>query len=251
MWLQKKMLKDKVVLITGASRGIGKAIALEFAKQNAKVIINYNDSFEEAERTLLEVRKDCPSAISIKADVSRSKEVEEMFVVIKNNFGGIDILINNAGILKDNLIVNTSEEEWDKVINNNLKGTFNCLKEAAKLMMLKGGKIINITSIVGVYGNPGQAAYSASKAGIIGLTKTAAKELGEVGITINAIAPGLTETEMIGHLKQEQRTKLINQTAMKRIGMPEEIAKVALFLASDWASYVNGQIICVDGGMMM
>ena len=251
MWLQKKMLKDKVVLITGASRGIGKAIALEFAKHNAKVIINYNDSFEEAERTLQEVRKDCPNAISIKADVSKSQEVKEMFEVIKQNFGRIDILINNAGILKDNLIVNTSEDEWDNVINSNLKGMFNCLKEAAKLMMLKGGKIINITSVVGVYGNPGQAAYSTSKAGIIGLTKTAAKELGEVGITVNAIAPGITETGMISILKKEQREKLIEQTVLKRIGQPEEIAKVALFLASDWASYVNGQVICVDGGMMM
>ena len=174
-----------------------------------------------------------------------------MFDIIKKRFGRLDVLVNNAGIRKDALLVNTVESDWDEVLNVNLKGTFLCMKEATKLMLLSGGRIINITSIVGTNGNHGQAAYSASKAGIIGLTKSAAKELGPIGITVNAIAPGLIDTDMVANLTTEQRTKLIKNIPYGRAGTPDEVASVAIFLASEATSYVNGQIIGVDGGMIM
>ena len=244
------MFRDKVVLVTGASKGIGKATALLFAKQGAIVVLNYLHSEKSLQETIQQVQALCPQAIAIQADVSKADQVQRLFSIIQEKFGKLDILVNNAGILKDNLILKTSEEEWDNIINTNLKGTFLCTKEAAAMMILTGGKIINITSMMGVYGNQGQAAYSSSKAGMIGFTKTAAKELGAIGITVNAIAPGLTETEMISYLTAEQRQRLINQTILKRIAQPEEIAQVALFLASDAANYINGQVINVDGGMM-
>ncbi|HLD80279.1 MAG: beta-ketoacyl-ACP reductase [Candidatus Staskawiczbacteria bacterium RIFCSPHIGHO2_01_FULL_41_41] len=243
------MLQNKVVLITGASKGIGKAIAILFAQQGATVIINYLHSEDSLQQTLQEIKTICPTAIAIQADISKADQVQHLFSEVKKIFGRLDVLINNAGILKDNLILKTEEAEWEAILGTNLKGTFLCTKEAAKIMLLSGGKIINITSVMGLFGNPGQAAYSSSKAGIIGFTKTAAKELGPIGITVNAIAPGLTETEMISYLTIEQRERLLNQTILKRIGQPQEIARVALFLASDLASYVNGQVINVDGGM--
>ena len=247
------MMKNKVALVTGASRGIGKAIALEFVKNGAKVIINYKNNEEEAEKTLHELRNYCQESMVVKADVSKHEEVEEMFRKVKENYGRIDVLVNNAGILKDNLIINTTNEDWNNVLSVNLKGTFNCLHQAAKMMMVnpEGGKIINVTSTVGIYGNAGQGSYCASKAGIIGLTKSVAKELGEVGITVNALAPGLTDTDMLRSLKKEQVDKLLSQTSLKRIARPEEIAKGALFLASSMSSYVTGQVIVVDGGMVV
>ena len=161
------------------------------------------------------------------------------------------MLINNAGIRTDNLLVNTSEKDWDDLLNINLKGTFLCMQEAAKLMLASGGRIINITSIVGTHGNPGQAAYSASKAGVIGLTKSAAKELGKIGITVNAIAPGLIETDMVAGLSVKQRTQLIENTPLGRAGTPNEVASTVVFLASELSSYINGQVLGVDGGMIM
>ncbi len=245
------MLQGKVALITGASKGIGRAIAVLFAQQGAIVVLNYLRSEESIEQTMQHIRSFSPGSMAVQADVRKSNDVHRLFSAIQERFGKLDILVNNAGILKDNLILNTEEEEWEQIVDTNLKGTFFCTKEAARMMILNGGKIINITSVVGVYGNAGQAAYSSSKAGIIGLTKTAAKELGPVGIIVNAIAPGLTETDMISYLTPEQRQQLINQTTMKRIAKPEEIAHVALFLASGFASYITGQVINVDGGMIM
>lgn len=247
------MLQGKIALITGASRGIGKAIALEFAKNGALVIVNYKSNENEAALTIQEIKNKGSEALSIKADVSKTDDVKKMFQFIRQRYGPIDILVNNAGVLKDNLVINTAEEDWDMIIDTNLKGTFNCLQEAIKMMMIKphGGKIINITSSVGIYGNAGQVPYCASKAGIIGLTKSAAKELGEVGITVNALAPGLTFTDMLYSLKEETVQRLKEQTILKRIGSPKEIAKGALFLASDLSSYVTGQVLVIDGGMII
>src|SRR3989344_3054870 len=221
------ILQGKIVLVTGASRGIGRAIARAFVAAGASVILNYREREAEMGRVIDELKK------------------------IKKQFGRIDVLINNAGIRQDSLIVNTAEKDWDNILNVNLKGTFLCLKEAAKLMLASGGRIVNIVSVVGTHGNAGQAAYSASKAGIIGLTKSAAKELGPVGITVNAIAPGLIDTDMVADLTTEQRAKLIKNTPLGRAGTPDEIASAVVFLASDAASYINGQIIGIDGGMIM
>lgn len=247
------MMQGKIALITGASRGIGKAIALEFARNGATIIVNYKENEQEAAQTVQEIKKIGSAAFPVKADVSKVEEVKSMFSCIRQQYGLIDILVNNAGVMKDNLVINTTEEDWDNIIDTNLKGTFNCLQEAIKMMMIKphGGKIINVTSSVGIYGNAGQVPYCASKAGIIGLTKSAAKELGEVGITVNALAPGLTSTDMLYSLKEELIHTLKEQTVLKRIGSPEEIAKGALFLASDLSSYVTGQVLVIDGGMII
>jgi len=247
------MLKGKTALVTGSSRGIGKAIALEFARNGARVIVNYKNNQQQAENVVKEIQSNGGQAISIKADVSKVEEVKSLFEQIKQQWGLLDILVNNAGILKDNLVVNITDQDWDETINTNLKGTFNCLREAVKMMIINpsGGKIVNVTSVVGIYGNAGQAAYCSTKAGIIGLTKSAAKELGEVGITVNALAPGITDTDMLGSLSKQQISQLSNQTSLKRIGRPEEIAKGALFLASELSSYVTGQVLVIDGGMII
>lgn len=245
------MIQGKIALVTGASRGIGKAIALEFAKNGAIVIVNYKNKTREAEDTVSKIKALGKEAFPIRADVSKTNEVKDMFRQIKQRYGSLNILVNNAGVLKDNLIINTNEEDWDHITSTNLKGVFNCLQEAVKIMMINknGGKIINVTSVVGIYGNAGQAAYCASKAGIIGLTKSAAKELGDIGITVNALAPGLTDTDMLNSLKKELVAKLLERTSLKRIGLPEEVAKGALFLASDLSNYMTGQVLVIDGGL--
>ncbi|KKT29394.1 MAG: hypothetical protein UW15_C0012G0010 [Parcubacteria group bacterium GW2011_GWC1_44_10] len=245
------ILQGKIVLVTGASRGIGRAIARAFVAAGASVILNYREREAEMGRVIDELKKRNKQVVAIRADISNSKDVVKMFGDIKKQFGRIDVLINNAGIRQDSLIVNTAEKDWDNILNVNLKGTFLCLKEAAKLMLASGGRIVNIVSVVGTHGNAGQAAYSASKAVIIGLTKSAAKELGPVGITVNAIAPGLIDTDMVADLTTEQRAKLIKNTPLGRAGTPDEIASAVVFLASDAASYINGQIVGIDGGMIM
>ncbi len=246
-------MRGEVALVTGASRGIGRAIALEFAKQGAMVIVNYLKNHIEAQRTAEEIIQIGATVLLVKADVSNSYEVAEMFRTIKEKFGKIDVLVNNAGILKDNLIVKTEEQDWDAILNVNLKGTYNCLHEATKLMMSNpnGGRIINVTSSVGIYGNAGQTPYCSSKAGVIGLTKAAAKELGEVGIRVNALAPGLTQTDMLDALDKARVEKLVSRTSLRRIAKPEEIAKGALFLATAMSSYVTGQVLVIDGGMVV
>ena len=251
MSVENNFLQDKVVLVTGAGRGIGRAIAHAAASAGACVVLNYRENEAEMKRVVDDLKKLHENIVAVRADVSKSKDVKKMFDIIKKRFGRLDVLVNNAGIRKDALLVNTVESDWDEVLNVNLKGTFLCMKEATKLMLLSGGRIINITSIVGTNGNHGQAAYSASKAGIIGLTKSAAKELGPIGITVNAIAPGLIDTDMVANLTTEQRTKLIKNIPYGRAGTPDEAASVAILLASEATSYVNGQIIGVDGGMIM
>ncbi len=246
-------LSGKIALITGSARGIGKAIALELANHGAKIVINDILSKNEIDKTLEEVRKSNNQAIGIRADITIFDEVESMVKEIINKFEKIDILVNNAGIIRDSLLIRMKEEDWDAVININLKGTFNCSKTVAKYMMRQkiGGKIVNISSVIGLVGNIGQANYAASKAGIIGLTKSMAKELALRNINVNAIAPGFIETDMTKKLPEKIRQDLQEKIPLKRLGTVEDIAKTVYFLVSDAANYITGQVINVDGGMVM
>ena len=244
------MLEGKVAIVTGASRGIGRAIAVELAGRGAGITVNYCGSREKAEETAELIREKGRRALLVRADVSDSSQVEEMFRQTAEEFGRIDILVNNAGITRDNLLLRMSEEDFDAVINTNLKGAFLCMKQAAKRMLKqKSGRIINISSISGVAGNAGQANYCAAKAGIIGLTKSAAKELGSKGITVNAIAPGYICTDMTDVLNDTVKEAILTRIPLKRFGSPEDIAYTAAFLASDEAAYITGQVLGTDGGM--
>ena len=244
------MLKGKIALVTGASRGIGKEIALTLSSHGATVIINYNGSKERAEEVLSEIKKNQGNAITYQANVSDFEAVKTMVSDIKEQFGRIDILVNNAGITRDNLILRMSEDEFDDVISINLKGTFNCVRNISPLMLKKRyGRIINISSIVGIRGNAGQINYSASKAGVIGLTKSLAKELGSRKITVNAVAPGYINTEMTQDLKDEWKDQIKEQVPLKKFGEVADIAQTVAFLASDYSSYITGQTIQVDGGL--
>ncbi|NGQ93889.1 3-oxoacyl-[acyl-carrier-protein] reductase [Brevibacillus sp. SYP-B805] len=246
------MLTGKVALVTGASRGIGRAIALRLAEAGADVIVNYSGSEAAAAETVAKVKELGRRAIMIRANVGSSEEVEAMFKTALDEFGRIDILVNNAGITRDNLIMRMKEEEWDDVLAVNLKGVFNCIKAATRPMMKqRSGRIINITSVVGVLGNPGQANYVAAKAGVIGLTKTTARELASRNITVNAVAPGFIDTDMTAGLPEEVKASMLAQIPLGRLGQADEIAKVVVFLASDAASYMTGQTLHVDGGMYM
>ena len=247
-----ELLKDKVALITGASRGIGRAIALKFAQNGANVIINYSSSQSQAENLKEEIEKIGTKAMIIKCDVSNSDEVNQMFSQIEKEFGRLDVLVNNAGITKDGLILRMNEEDFDKVIAINLKGAFLCAKAAAKMMVKQRfGNIINISSVVGITGNIGQANYAASKAGIIGLTKSLAKELASRNIRVNAIAPGFIKTDMTEVLSDKVKETMLSSIPLGRFGEADEVANVALFLASSLSSYITGQVIVVDGGMIM
>lgn len=247
------MLKGKVALITGSVRGIGKAISLCFAKAGADVIINYtSDKSEIDAKTLVEeIKQMGVKVLAIKADISKSEEAKELIKETIKNFGKLDILVNNAGITKDMLLLRMTEEEFDKVIAVNLKGVFNCTKEASRAMLKAGGSIINMTSVVGLRGNAGQSNYAASKAGVIGFTKSIAKEFAGKKLRVNAIAPGFIETDMTYVLADKVKEDVIKAIPMKRFGASDEVAKVALFLASDLSSYVTGEVIRVDGGMAM
>ncbi|MGV3134963.1 3-oxoacyl-[acyl-carrier-protein] reductase [Brevibacillus agri] len=246
------MLTGKTALVTGASRGIGRAIALKLAEAGANVVVNYAGSEAAAAETVAKVKELGRDAIMVRANVSSAEEVGDMFKAALDHFGSIDILVNNAGITRDNLLMRMKEEEWDDVIATNLKGVFNCLKAATRPMMKqRSGKIINITSVVGVLGNAGQANYVAAKAGVIGLTKTAARELASRGITVNAVAPGFIDTDMTAVLPEDVKAGLISQIPLARLGQTEDIASVVLFLASDAANYMTGQTLHVDGGMYM
>lgn len=245
-------LEHKVAIVTGASRGIGKAIALELARSGADVVINYSGNEEAAKNVANEIEQLGRRALVIKANVAVSSEVEEMFKEAINAFGKVDILVNNAGITRDNLMMRMKEEEWDAVINTNLKGVYNCMKAATRPMMRqKSGRIVNISSVVGILGNPGQVNYVAAKAGVIGITKTMAKELASKGITVNAVAPGFIETDMTDELSEGIREGLLKQIPLNKLGQPEDIAKVVRFLVSEDAQYMTGQTISVDGGMAM
>jgi 3-oxoacyl-[acyl-carrier protein] reductase len=246
------MLKGQVALVTGSSRGIGRAIALGLAEAGADVVVNYAGSESAAEDVVQLIRSMGRRAEKIQAHVGNTEQTESMVKTAMEQFGKIDILVNNAGITRDNLIMRMKEEEFDDVIDTNLKGVFNCIKAVTRPMMKqRSGTIINISSVVGVLGNPGQANYVAAKAGVIGLTKAAARELASRNITVNCVAPGFIETDMTEKLPEEARTALLQQIPLAKLGKPEDIAKVVLFLASGAASYMTGQTIHVDGGMYM
>ncbi|MFT8319454.1 MAG: 3-oxoacyl-[acyl-carrier-protein] reductase [Bacillus sp. (in: firmicutes)] len=245
-------LVGKTALVTGASRGIGRSIALELAKQGANIAVNYAGSVDRANEVVQEIKDMGREAIAIQCDVSNSESVADMLKQTLAAFGTIDILINNAGITKDNLLMRMKESEWDDVINTNLKGVFLCTKAVTRPMMKqRKGRIINITSIVGVTGNPGQANYVAAKAGVIGFTKTTAKELAQRNITVNAIAPGFITTDMTGKLTDDVKTAMLSQIPLGAFGNPEDIANAVVFLASDESGYITGQTLHIDGGMYM
>ncbi|MEW9676434.1 3-oxoacyl-[acyl-carrier-protein] reductase [Lentibacillus sp. L22] len=246
------MLEGKTALVTGASRGIGRAIALELARQGANVTVNYAGNEAKAQMVVEEIQKLGAKAFKVKADVTNEADVKDMVKQIISEFGSLDILINNAGITRDNLLMRMKEEEFDQVINTNLKGVFICTKAVTRQMMKqRNGKIVNVASVVGVSGNPGQANYVAAKAGVIGLTKTAAKELASRNIFVNAVAPGFISTDMTDALTDEQRKGMHDLIPLGKLGEPEDVAKVVRFLASDDANYITGQTIHVDGGMVM
>ena len=247
-----KRFENKIVLVTGAGRGIGASIAKRFASEGAEVIVNYSGNDEVAQKTVDEITATGGQAQKYKCSVNDSESVKVMIDEIIKKFGRIDILVNNAGITKDNLMLRMKEEEFDRVIDVNLKGCFNCMKHVTRPMLKqKYGKIINISSVVGVHGNAGQINYSASKAGIIGMTKSMAKELGAKGICVNAIAPGFIQTDMTDVLSDEVKDKIKTSIPMGKLGNVDDIAQTVAFLASDEAKYITGQVICVDGGMAM
>lgn len=246
------MLNGKVALVTGGSRGIGRAIALALAEAGADVAINYAGNETAARETADAVTALGRKAIIIKADVANATEVDAMVKQTIDELGGMDILVNNAGITRDNLLMRMKEEEFDDVIATNLKGVFNCMKAVTRPMMkARSGRIINISSVVGVMGNPGQANYVAAKAGVIGMTKSVARELASRGITVNAVAPGFIDTDMTAVLGDDAKQALLTQIPLARLGKPEDIAHVVKFIASDEASYMTGQVFHVDGGMYM
>ncbi|MCY9517972.1 3-oxoacyl-[acyl-carrier-protein] reductase [Paenibacillus apiarius] len=245
-------LEGKVAVVTGASRGIGRAIALSLADAGADVVVNYAGSEAAANDTAAAIEALGRKAITVKANVGKADEADQLVKTALEQMGRIDILVNNAGITRDNLIMRMKEEEFDQVIETNLKGVFNCIKSVTRPMMKqRSGRIINISSVVGVLGNPGQANYVAAKAGVIGLTKASARELASRGITVNCVAPGFIETDMTDALPEEYREQLLAQIPLARLGQPEHIAKTVRFLASEDAEYMTGQTVHVDGGMYM
>ncbi|MFC5558023.1 3-oxoacyl-[acyl-carrier-protein] reductase [Ureibacillus thermophilus] len=245
-------LEGKTAVVTGASRGIGRAIALELAKEGANVVVNYSGSKEKAEEVVEEILKMGKKAIAVQANVADNDSVQNLMKTTLDEFGSIDILVNNAGITRDNLLMRMKEDEWDDVIQTNLKGVFLCTKAVTRQMMKqRSGRIINIASVVGVTGNAGQANYTAAKAGVIGFTKTTARELASRNILVNAVAPGFITTEMTDALPEEVKNTMLSQIPLSKFGKPEHVAKAVVFLASDDAEYITGQVLHVDGGIAM
>ncbi|PYF07072.1 3-oxoacyl-[acyl-carrier-protein] reductase [Ureibacillus chungkukjangi] len=245
-------LDGKTAIVTGASRGIGRAIALQIASEGANVVVNFSGSEQKASEVVKEIQNLGSQAIAVQANISDNNSVQELMNATMEQFGAIDILVNNAGITRDNLLMRMKEDEWDDVINTNLKGVFLCTKAVTRQMMKqRAGRIINISSIVGVMGNAGQANYVAAKAGVIGLTKTTARELASRNILVNAIAPGFITTEMTDTLPEDVKSSMLNQIPLAKLGNPEDVAKAVVFLASDDASYMTGQTLHIDGGMYM
>jgi len=246
------MLQGKVAVVTGASRGIGRAVAIELGKLGAKVVVNYSGSEAKALEVVDEIKGLGTDAIAVQANVAESDSVQAMIKEAISTFGSVDILVNNAGITRDNLLMRMKEDEWDDVINTNLKGVFLCTKAVTRQMMKqRAGRIINISSIVGVSGNAGQANYVAAKSGVIGLTKTTAKELASRNITVNAVAPGFIATDMTDKLNEEVQAEMLKKIPLASFGQPEDVANAVAFLASDASRYITGQTIHVDGGMVM
>lgn len=238
--------------MTGASRGIGRAIALQLASEGAKVVVNYSGSEQKAQEVVEEIKNNGGEAIAVQANVADADSVQNLMKTALDTYGSIDILVNNAGITRDNLLMRMKDDEWDDVINTNLKGVFLCTKAVTRQMMKqRAGRIINISSIVGVAGNAGQANYVAAKAGVIGLTKTTAQELASRNILVNAIAPGFITTEMTEGLPEDLKEAMLKQIPLAKLGQPEDIAKAVVFFASDSANYITGQTLQIDGGMVM
>lgn len=246
------MLTGKVALVTGASRGIGRAIALQLARQGATVLVNYNGSQAHAQEVVEEITAAGGQAECVQCDVADYTSCGEMIQNLISKYGRMDILVNNAGITKDNLLMRMSEQEYDQVLDTNLKGAFNTIRHSARqFLKQKSGKVINISSISGIMGNPGQANYSASKAGLIGLTKSVAKELGSRGICVNAVAPGFVETEMTEAMGEQALEKARQFIPLGRMGKVEDVARMVAFLAGEGGDYITGQVISVDGGLNM
>lgn len=244
------MLEGKIALVTGASRGIGKAIALTLAEQGAVVVVNYNGSQEKAQEVVREIMEAGGKASLSQCNVADFAATEEMIKNIIKEYGALDILVNNAGITRDNLILKMKEEDFDAVLDINLKGAFNTIKHASRQMLKqKSGKIINISSVSGILGNAGQANYSASKAGVIGLTKSVARELSSRQINVNAVAPGFIDTDMTQAMTEQAKEEMSSQIPFGRCGQAQEVADVVAFLASEKAAYITGQVISVDGGL--
>lgn len=246
------MAEKKVAVVTGASRGIGRAIALELGRRGNFVVVNYNGSAEKAEAVKQEIEAAGGEACAMQCDVSDYGACEAFMKDIIKEYKRIDILVNNAGVTRDGLLMQMKEEDFDTVVDTNLKGAFHTIRFAARQMLKqRSGRIINLSSVVGLRGNGGQVNYSASKAGIIGLTKSAARELASRGITVNAIAPGFIETEMTAVLPEETKAATLKEIPLQKFGKPEDVAQAAAFLASEEAAYITGQVLCVDGGMAM
>ena len=245
-------LNDRVAVVTGASRGIGKAIAIELAACEARVVVNYNRNSEAAEEVVKAIQSSGGEALAVRGDVSVPEMAQGLIGAALSSFGRVDILVNNAGITRDTLLMRMSEEDWDAVLDTNLKGAFNCIKSVTKTMMKQRyGRVVNVTSVVGLAGNAGQTNYSSSKAGLIGLTKSVAKELGSRNITVNAVAPGFVETELTDTLSDEMKSATVSMTPLGRLGSPEDIAYAVAFLVSENASFITGQVLSVDGGLVM